>query len=77
MDEKTIQVTAILEERVVGKLKSVGVADDRSLSWLIAQACREFIAKPENVAKWKQHANAQVDLVSQIARSSKDAAKHK
>lgn len=73
--DKSIQITATLDDLLVGKLKSVATADSRSMSWLIAQACREFIAKPENVTKWMQHTNAQRDLPLTTAQRQAKARK--
>ena len=76
-ETKSLPITAYLDELLVGKLTSISKADDRSMSWLIGQAAREFIAKPENVAKWMEHKNAQVDITEQIARKIKGPRKPK
>ena len=90
---KSTMLSTYVDETLLGKLERVAKADDRTMSWLIAQACREFVAKPENVQKWDSKNNIlpitasskpdarQVDLEDAIAAAVKKgpvkAAKHK
>ena len=64
MDEKS-KVTAYFDAKLMAKLKSLMKADDRSLAYLIEKSVLEMIAKPENVAKWRQ-----VDIEEQFERVS-------
>jgi hypothetical protein len=63
MSEKTIPVSAYFDQLLLTKLEAIAKADDRSLSYVIVQACREMIGRPEQVTKWRQ-----VDIEEQLGR---------
>lgn len=46
---KTTRLTVSLEEQDYDALASLAVARDVSLSWLIRQAVRQFIERPQSV----------------------------
>jgi len=74
MQDKTVQISAYVLVQMYDKLKAVAVADDRSINYVVVQAVREFIAKPENVRKWSANVGpnvGQVDLVDAIANAVK------
>jgi hypothetical protein len=84
MADKTVQVSAYLLADLFQKLKAVALADDRAINWLVVQAVREFIAKPDNVVKWSRNRGpgvGQVHIEDAIAAAVKrgplKVAKHK
>jgi predicted transcriptional regulator len=76
MPERTIPISAYFDQVLLDKLGAVAKSLDRSLSYVIVQACREMIGKPENVVRWRQ-----VDIGDAIAaavkRGPSKVAKHK
>jgi predicted transcriptional regulator len=82
MEDKTVQVTTYVLDSLYARLKALADADKRSISFMVALAVSDLVAKAESVGfEASKKAGSQVDLIEAIATAVKrgpvKAAKHK
>lgn len=54
MSVKSVQFTAYFDPQLFAKLESIAKADELSVAYILSVAAMEFVAKPDNVAKWRE-----------------------
>jgi predicted transcriptional regulator len=68
MEDKTVQVTTYVLDTLYAKLKALADADKRSISFVVALAISDLVAKAESVGfEGKKKGGVQVDLIDAIA----------